>query len=1249
MPRVTERIKTLFDKGIKDGKVNNAELLARYTPNMECQINVAVDNGELVEGKHNCWTDGEEEWWHIRVPKKAMTEEPIWHDYELEWSLAKHAEAIGLTGWDWASKRSKWVAFDFDSITGHAAGIGVTKDELQNVQEAACQIPWVETRLSTRGKGLHLYVYFCEPTDPENQGVPTKTHTHHQALARTVLGMMSRHAGFDFSAAIDACGGNMWVWHRDATKDNHGYAQIKAPTQIIYPNDLPENWEDNVEVVTRKRSKQRVRGIDSYDEDDFDSLANARSDIKLTPEHDEVINDLAKAGFTAVWHQDYRLLQTHTFGLKQIMGDNPGKYNGYFDTLSEGGDPGKPNCLAGNTMVVTRKGLKPIRDLTGHDVEVITSRGKWVTAPFKSYGEQQVFAITLQHGTDTKVIKATGDHGWFVCNRKWDGKKKLNLGDHSRVVTLDLVKDQVLITTQPRVEVTPSIVGIQHGLVWGDGTNGGQRTTSALSLFGDKGAQLLKFFNNHPQRPLNASIGGTEVGNLPYHFKSLVPLDYDKPYLYGWLAGYFAADGCVGGEGNCCFNSADIKSLEHVQHVCSILGIRTNPIRAMSPNKGRYNDNPQFKLGINRGDLTEEFFLIEEHRRRATSVNRHNNRYWRVVSVEPAGAEEVFCCTVEDTHCFVLEDFILTGNCFGFPLPGRGWKFYRFGKDVKEHESWERQDNGWISTFFDRKPTLDVAARVAGGSELSEGGYAFDTLEEAVHTLKMLGVDFEVNLERFGDRKAEIKVSKREGRIVLRMKQLSKDENKPDGNWNEKRGGWWETVVRGVDISSQEEVDYERWDKIVRCTSSPSGEAAGWYIHDENGSWIHHPLIHVNKVLGRHGLKSKDQDDFLGYAVQASWSLVNLPFQAEYPGKRQWNFRSAQWKYDPAQLDFEEKPKHPHWDQILDHIGQDLEGPLRDHAWAQRYGVRTGRHYLQLWIASLLRFPFDKLPYLFLFSRDENTGKSTLHQAISRLITGGGVEFADRALRGDNDFNGELANCVLAIIEEVSPQGKDVARARARMKDWTTNDYIAIRQMRTDVYRQRNTLHFIQCSNNREDCLVSFGDTRTTMIHVPSLAASDRKEIPHAVLMQQLDAEAPHFMRTLCDLEIPPPESRLRIPFINTSSKRRFEEEQRTDLEVFLQERCTYKPGASVIWKEFYNKFLQSLSEDERGFWNKRRVSMGLPEHYPTGGFDAKNTTYVGNLIIDAKEDPSKEDLRKVPLVRDKGRLKLKDDVENAN
>jgi hypothetical protein len=38
---------------------------------------------------------------------------------------------------------------------------------------------------------------------------------------------------------------------------------------------------------------------------------------------------------------------------------------------------------------------------------------------------------------------------------------------------------------------------------------------------------------------------------------------------------------------------------------------------------------------------------------------------WRVVSVEPSSlVEEVFCAAVEESHCFALDGFILTGNCW---------------------------------------------------------------------------------------------------------------------------------------------------------------------------------------------------------------------------------------------------------------------------------------------------------------------------------------------------------------------------------------------------------------------------------------------------------------------------------------------------------------------------------------------------------------------------------------------------------
>jgi hypothetical protein len=39
---------------------------------------------------------------------------------------------------------------------------------------------------------------------------------------------------------------------------NKGLSQIKAATQTLGLADLPDHWEDNIEVVTRKRTKERM-------------------------------------------------------------------------------------------------------------------------------------------------------------------------------------------------------------------------------------------------------------------------------------------------------------------------------------------------------------------------------------------------------------------------------------------------------------------------------------------------------------------------------------------------------------------------------------------------------------------------------------------------------------------------------------------------------------------------------------------------------------------------------------------------------------------------------------------------------------------------------------------------------------------------------------------------------------------------------------------------------------------------------
>ena len=300
-----------------------------------------------------------------------------------------------------------------------------------------------------------------------------------------------------------------------------------------------------------------------------------------------------------------------------------------------------------------------------------------------------------------------------------------------------------------------------------------------------------------------------------------------------------------------------------------------------------------------------------------------------------------------------------------------------------------------------------------------------------------------------------------------------------------------------------------------------------------------------------------------------------------------------------------------------------------------KHNIMSGADYLLYWTAYLLRDPFQPLPYLFLFG-NQNSGKSILHQAIGVLMTKG-VASADRALNSANDFNGELANCVLAYIEETDLSANG-GRAYARIKDWTTNDELWIRRMRTDAYKQRNTLHFVQTKNRLSNVYLEKNDTRIVVIFVPDLGPGE--EIPKNELKAKLQEEAPHFMRTLMDLTLPSPHSRFGLPPLRTQNKDRAEAINCDLLESFIADHCFPVVGEMVEFGTFYKLFLESLPDGQRGNWRKGLVLDEIKQRFPYGAY-TDNKRMIGNLSFEAKE-PSPN---AVPWVLHENRLVRKDRV----
>lgn len=319
-------------------------------------------------------------------------------------------------------------------------------------------------------------------------------------------------------------------------------------------------------------------------------------------------------------------------------------------------------CLAGETGVLTRRGIQPIRELAGTSPELLTvgdrGPGRWVTAPIRSFGVQPLSKISLTRHGERKVIHATAEHRWIVIdsskNRRDRRTSELRHGD-----------SLASAFPQPSAITRLSAIGIAHGATFGDGTiacDGGR-----LDLWGDS-IELLRYFAEPITSALESKNGvpGIQVRGLPCFFKDTPSLDESTKYLHGWLAGYFAADGHVRKDGHPALCSVSRANLEYVRAVATRLGIGTYGIREYEA-EGFGGRRTMYSVSFVRRTLSDEFFLLTKHRERfiAGRDAKRDNTRWVVESVEPTDrAEEVFCAVVDGTHMFTLEDNILTGNCW---------------------------------------------------------------------------------------------------------------------------------------------------------------------------------------------------------------------------------------------------------------------------------------------------------------------------------------------------------------------------------------------------------------------------------------------------------------------------------------------------------------------------------------------------------------------------------------------------------
>ena len=546
-------------------------------------------------------------------------------------------------------------------------------------------------------------------------------------------------------------------------------------------------------------------------------------------------------------------------------------------------------------------------------------------------------------------------------------------------------------------------------------------------------------------------------------------------------------------------------------------------------------------------------------------------------------------------------------NCYMFPLRKGGWIVRRHSQGVQEADNWCQDDSGWTRCYLNRYPDLYTAAKYKGSVENEKGAFVFREAEVAASAASALGAHVEIPAW-ISARTAQLR-SHKDGRLIFEIEWSDKDDpNKMPGWVKTKRGGMWQRILN-VQTEFRGDQEVKSYEDIVRhLVADGSDKDAGWVIKSGQ-SWCEERMEHVKCVLASLGLPDSEIKMAIGGGVLQKWTIVNRPFQPEYPGNRIWNRNAVQFAFAPSpdteNLYFDQ------WTKVLDHCGSGLDEAIGKHPWCVKNGIKKGGDYLKLWVAWMFQHPLEQLPYLFFYG-PEGSGKSIFHEALEVLLTKG-VGRADSALVSPSGFNGELIGKILCVVEETDlRQGK--GSALNRIKDWVTAKNAPIHKKNGTPYTVPNSWHWCQTANDIGFCPTFPGDTRIVVAFVKQLLADSK--INKSQLLERLRKQAPDFLAHILHIDLPQPDDRLSIPVIVTEEKKQAQASNRSVIEEFLAENTFPVDGQMIKMGELHERFQSWLPPSMVNEWTIIRFGREMVKLGYVKGRNTKDGAnfYIGNI-----------------------------------
>lgn len=1218
-PTRTEAIKNFLKAS------THPDLAEMYSYDMEVQVNVAQDGGTRVtkdyKGRqYQSYTDGVQTWKAMRIPYKANSE-PEYSDVAMSFDLSAHVEGIGMTGWDWVNRCSRWVAYDFDAIIGHSERhlAKLTPVELQAVRDAAFKIPWVTVRKSTSGSGLHLYVML--------DGPETKNHNEHAAMARAILGKMAALTGFDFQSAVDICGGNMWVWHRKM-RGTDGLELIKQG-ETLY--EVPPNWQDHVKVVNGTRRKALPKEIESTSQGDkFEEIAGQRPKIKFDAEHQRLIDWLEGSDSLWWWDKDHYMLVTHTYHLQEAHEELSLK--GFYQTDSKGNNTNEQNCFAfpinRGAWAVRRytpgvqehsswsqdgagwtrcylnrepdlptvcRAFGGIEDTDGSfeflDAETAVRAAKYLGVHINiDIRMNSRKAILKQHKDGRLVVRIKhekedrGDkmQGWAVKKTDWQRifSTRLAQPEVADVANHDDVIRKLVTQTETR-EDAGWMINAED--VWGSEPKEhiklalGSKGCTAKEITGIMGSAILRPWKvvNKPFQP--EYPGDREWNRNAAQLRFPPTQDTDSLLYPTWTK---ILEHCGKGlddaiknhpwcKANGILNGADYLKI-WVASLFQDPYLHLPYLFFYGPeDSGKSSFHRSLKILLTKGYVRGDSAL--------TNQAGFNG--------ELDGA---IICVVEETDLRKnkmanrrMKDWVEAPD-FNCAYKGKT----AFLAINTMHWIQCQPADTWIQTSKGPKQirdliNTDTTVIVHGQPHKTKGFFKTGEREVFKVTTKQ-GYSFEATAEHpvlvVDD--GWVPVSRLQIGDNLRLNAHN------DLNWDG-HGSFDDGYILG----------WLMGDGSLRRRENRIDPVLYFYGEKDRG-----PLMKCSSILNKCNILKRNDGSF----TLAGLQLLDLC--------REYSFNRT-------------VPEDISSDFYCGFLSAffDADGSCISDASHHRMTLyQSDKQTLQAVQRMLLRLGMTSS-----LSLVREAGNAQAPQGVVKSKASYALNITNRInLRIFSKRIGSLVHDLERLFDarRASRDVPFLAKITSVITVGVKNVY-DIHVPSIHCY-DGNGFVLHNCDNDFQACAVFSGDTRVTMCYVDAIDPLDM--IPKKYLFPLLEKEAPDFLAEILSLEIPESNSRLNVPIVETKAKSAIQKLNQNSLEQFIDEMCTSTHGQMISVANFYNKFFNWLEPMDQDKWSKIKMNRALPPQFPKARRRKDGHHYIGNIWWQGQEPDTQEKRRLV-------------------